>query len=155
MRQQGTSVKIVDRWTGKVLLDFDTGGNGTLTLPGGLSTNGTVSLGGPMYVGSQRVFGTEVNTTLTQNVAKTVRTLSWIGDGTVTTTKEMYMLIVSGPNGINGIGGHCMIAVDPNGATVIGAGGVGGITITTSGFSVQATETTQASMNVTFTFERK
>ena len=155
LRQQGTSVKMVDRWTGKVLLDFDTGGNGTLTLPGGLSTNGTTSLGGPMYVGSQRVFGTEVNTTLTQNVAKTVRTLSWIGDGTVTTTKEMYMLIVSGPNGINGIGGHCMIAVDPNGAVVIGASGVGGITITTSGFSVQATETTQASMNVTFTFERK
>lgn len=155
MRQQGTSVKIVDRWTGKVLLDFDTGGNGTLTLPGGLSTNGTVSLGGSMYVGSQRVFGTEVNTTLTQNVAKTVMTMAWKGDGTVTTTKEMYRLTVAGPNGITGVGGQCMIAVDPNGAVVIGATGVGGMTITTSGFSVQATETTQASMNVTFTFERK
>ncbi|WPO53997.1 hypothetical protein SH589_06730 [Klebsiella aerogenes] len=155
LRQQGTSVKMVDRWTGKSLLDFDTGGNGTLTIPGGLSTNGTVSLGGSMFVGSQRVFGTEVNTTLVQNVAKTVRTLSWIGDGTVTTTKEMYRLTVAGPNGISGVGGQCMIAVDPNGAVVIGASGVGGMTITTSGFSVQATETTQASMNVTFTFERK
>ncbi|WP_260767385.1 glycosyl hydrolase family 28-related protein [Klebsiella aerogenes] len=155
LRQQGKSVKMVDRWTGKNLLDFDTGGNGTLTIPGGLSTNGTVSLGGSMYVGSQRVFGSEVNTTLTQNVAKTVMTLAWKGDGTVTTTKEMYRLTVAGPNGITGVGGQCMIAVDPNGAVVIGANGVGGMTITTSGFSVQATETTQASMNVTFTFERK
>lgn len=155
LRQQGTSVKMVDRWSGKSLLDFDTGGNGTLTLPGGLSTNGTVSLGGSMYVGSQRVFGSEVNTTLTQNVAKTVMTLAWKGDGTVTATKEMYRLTVAGPNGITGVGGQCMIAVDPNGAVVIGATGVGGMTITTSGFSVQATETTQASMNVTFTFERK
>ena len=155
LRQQGTSVKMVDRWSGKNLLDFDTGGNGTLTLPGGLSTNGTVSLGGPMYVGSQRVFGTEVNTTLTQNVAKTVMTMAWKGDGTVTTTKEMYRLTVAGPNGITGVGGQCMIAVDPNGATVIGASGVGGITITTVGFAVQATETTQATMNATFMFERK
>lgn len=155
LRQQGTSVKMVDRWSGKSLLDFDTGGNGTLTLPAGLSTNGATSLGGPMFVGSQRVFGTEVNTTLTQNVAKTVRTLAWIGDGTVTTTKEMYRLTVAGPNGITGVGGQCMIAVDPNGAVVIGASGVGGITITTVGFAVQATETTQATMNATFMFERK
>lgn len=155
LRQQGTSVKMVDRWSGKNLLDFDTGGNGTLTLPAGLSTNGATSLGGPMFVGSQRVFGTEVNTTLTQNVAKTVRTLAWIGDGTVTTTKEMYRLTVAGPNGITGVGGQCMIAVDPGGAVVIGASGVGGITITTVGFAVQATETTQATMNATFMFERK
>ena len=108
-----------------------------------------------MYVGSQRVFGTEVNTTLTQNVAKTVMTMAWKGDGTVTTTKEMYRLTVAGPNGITGVGGQCMIAVDPNGAVVIGASGVGGITITTVGFAVQATETTQATMNATFMFERK
>lgn len=40
-------------------------------------------------------------------------------------------------------------------AIIIGASGVGGITITTVGFAVQATETTQATMNATFMFERK
>lgn len=155
LRQQGTSVKMVDRWTGTNLLDFNTGGNGTLTIPGGLSTNGTTSLGGRMFVGSNRVFGAENNTTLSQGVTTGIRTLSFAGDGTVTTTKELWRLTVAGPTGLNGVGGQCSILVSPTSTEVIGAAGVTGVTITTSGFTVQAAQGSQTSMNVTFMFERK
>ncbi|MEV9403071.1 phage tail fiber protein [Klebsiella pneumoniae] len=155
LRQQGTSVRMVDRWTGTSLLDFNTGGDGTLTIPGGLSTNGTTSLGGRMFVGSNRVFGAENNTTLFQGVTTGIRTLSFAGNGTVTTTKELWRLTVAGPTGLNGVGGQCSILVSPTSAEVIGAAGVTGVTITTSGFSVQAAQGSQTSMNVTFMFERK
>lgn len=155
LRQQGTSVKMVDRWTGTSLLEFDTAGGKTLTLPGGVVTSGTSTLGGKMYVGANQLFGQEFNTTLVQNTVKGIRTMSYFGNGTVTTTKEMYWVTVAGPNGITGVGGQCMVAVDPTGATIIGAAGVGGITITASGFTINALQTTQANMVVTFTFERK
>ena len=155
MRQQGTSVKMVDRWTGTNLLDFNTSSNGLLTLPSGINTGGTSTLGGKMYLGPYQVFGQEFNTTLVQSTTKAIRTMSYLGNGTVTTTKEMYRVTVAGPNGLTGVGGQCTIAVDPSGAEVLGASGVNGITVTTSGFVVNAVQGSQANMVVTFTFERK
>ncbi|URY99237.1 hypothetical protein 6939_0058 [Klebsiella phage 6939] len=155
IRQQGNRVSFVDRWTGTVLMAVDTTGGKNATFPGGIVTQGTSTFGGAIYVGGNRVFGSENNVNLPQGSTVNIRTLTWTTDGTVTTTKKSYNLTVSGPNGLTGVGGECTIKVSPSGAEVINGNLVNGITIGVSGFTVTAVQGSQANMNVTFMFERK
>lgn len=153
-RQQGTSISIVDRWTGTSIKMETTGGKAT-TLPGGVVTQGTSTIGGQVYLGAQRVFGSENNVNLAQGVATNIRTLTWTTDGTVITTKKSYRVVISGPNGLSGVGGSFDLQVSPNGAEIIDASGVKGITLSVSGFTLVATQGSQPTMNVTFMFKRE
>lgn len=153
-RQQGVSFSIVDRWTG-TSIKVDTTGAKATRLPGGVVTQGTSTIGGQVFVGGQRVFGSENNVNLAQGVATNIRTLAWSTDGTVITTKKSYRVTVSGPNGLTGVGGSFDLQVSPTGAEIIDASGVKGITLSVSGFTLVATQGSQTSMNVTFMFKRE
>lgn len=155
IRNQGNRVSIVDRWTGTSILAVNTQGDMACTLPGGFITKGVSTLGGAMFTGSHRVYGSEVATTLVKSTAKTIRTFSKQNDGTETRVAEMYDVHVTGPDGLEGVGGFCQVIVHSSKIEVRSASGVAGMTLSTSGMSLQATQTTQDNMLVLFMIERK
>ena len=148
LRQQGTKVSIVDMWTGIAVLNCDTSNSGYQTLPGGMTVSGK------MFVGSNRVFGSEYSTTLSKSVSAAVRTFSLVGDGTILTTKERWLVTLSGPMGINGVGGDAMVYVSTTGIEIL-SNTITGVTLSASGFVLSAVQGSQTAMQVTFMFERK
>jgi len=148
LRQQGVKVQLLDVWTGTALGNWDTTNNGYLSLPGGMTVSGK------MFVGSNRVFGSEYSTTLSKSVAATIRTFSLVGDGTILTTKERWLVTLSGPMTLTGVGGDAMIYVSNTGIEIL-SNTITGVTLSASGFVLSATQGSQAAMQVTFMFERK
>lgn len=160
-RQQGIAVSINDRNTGKQLANWDTTGAGNLTIPGGLTTgngnltvNGVSAFNGHLYHGGYRTYGSEYSLPLPRNATTNVRTFHFVGDGTVKTTKEAYKVYVSGPTGLNGVGGEAYVMVGSSGIEVQ-AGSVTGVALSASGYTLRAIQNSQESMNLTFMFERK
>lgn len=154
LRQQGSRVSIVDRWSGTRVLSVATTGDMAATFPGGIVTQGTSTLGGAMYTGGYRVYGSEYSTTLAQGTTTNLRTFQYAGNGTVTTTQEMWDVYVAGPNGLSGVGGMCQVSVSPDGIQLFNATGVHGVSLSVSGFTLRAVQGSQPNMIVTATFRR-
>lgn len=156
VNNSGSALSIADKWADKTLLNFNTSGTTPiLTLPGALVVSGDTTYSGKVYTAGYRVFGSESNITLTSGTSFTVRTFSFVGNGTVTTTKEMWNVYVAGPTGLSGVGGVLQILVGSSGIELFGSGNINYPTLTTSGYSLIATQNAQSSMSVTFMFERK
>lgn len=155
LRQQGSAVSIVDRWTATVLAKWDTTSNGQLTLPAGFITQSASSLGGTLATSTKRVYGMESGTTLVKGTAKGIRTMAYAGDGTISGLREMWEVFVIGPNGYTGCSGSFLMAVNTTGIEIIGTVGLSAITISTSGLTVQALQSGQDTMQVVFMFNRK
>ncbi|WP_409158957.1 hypothetical protein [Pectobacterium sp. B2J-2] len=151
----GNKSYLIDVWNNKNLLEYDMAGGGTLTLPGGLNVNGTMSVGGKTYIGSWRSYGSENSISLVQNTAKTIRTFSFVGDGTVTATKEIWDVYIAGPTATTGVGGVIHVIVGSTGIELFGADKVAYPTLSASGYNLNAIQNTAVSMQVTFMFMRK
>ena len=156
VRNQSSSLSLYDKWSGLPLTSWDTtGAAATMNAPGQVNIAGILVPGSKTYVGSNRLYGTEVQVTLANAVSQTVRTFSFIGNGTVTNTKEVWNVTLAGPVGLSGIGGTFQIHVGSSGIELKNTSGISYPTLSASGYNLVAIQSAQTSMPVTFMFERK
>ena len=154
IRNTSSAMVFYDKWSGLSLASWDTTSTAAnLTLPGNLTVSGLTSLSGNLSLGSNRVYGVQYATTLTKSTAKSIRTFSYVGDGASTACKERWVVMMSGPNGISGVGGTCEVYVGSSGIELIN-NNVSGVTLSASGYLLSATQASQDTMAVSFNFKR-
>ncbi|RLM25320.1 hypothetical protein BIY29_07350 [Brenneria alni] len=104
-----------------------------------------------LYMRTYRIYGTEVYISLVQSTTKSIRTFSKIGDGTVTNTREVWRVTVSGE--LEGVGGECLIYVSSSKITIVD-NTVTNVTLSVEEFTFKAAQGAQSTMNVIFNFQR-
>lgn len=156
VRNQSSSLSLFDKWSGLSLISWTTTGTtATATLPGQVNVTGIAALNGGAYLSGNRLYGTQVNTTLVSGTSATIKTFSYVGDGPTTSTKEVWNVTLAGPVGLSGIGGTFQVHVGSSGIELKNTSGISYPTLSVSGYALVAVQSAQTTMNVTFMFERK
>lgn len=137
----GSEMTFSDKYRNVNLLRFNTV-NQTLTLPGGLTNGG------------RRIYGDQLSPTLASGTMTTIKTFSYAGDGVSSGVKEVWEVVCSGPNGLNGIGGSFSVHVSNTGIELVGTL-PDFPTFYASGFTLRAQQNAQPSMKLGLVFNRK
>jgi len=155
VRNTSSAMVFYDKWSGLSLASWDTTSSAAaLTLPGNLTIGGLTSISGNLSIGSNRVYGIQYVTTLTQSTTKSIRTFSYAGDGASSSCKEKWVVHLTGPNGIAGVGGVAEIYVGSSGIEILN-NNMNGITLSASGYLMSAAQGSQSTMLVSFMFKRE
>ncbi|BAS69569.1 putative structural protein [Pectobacterium phage PPWS1] len=104
-----------------------------------------------LYMRNYRVYGSEVVVSLPRYAVTDIRTIQFSGDGTITSTEEVYRVTVSGA--LSGISGEALVYVNTAGIYLVN-NTVTGVTLSTSGSTLQAAQGSQVSLLTMFNFQR-
>lgn len=104
-----------------------------------------------LYMRNYRIYGVEVVLYIPAATLTKVRDFAKVGDGTVTTTKEVYRVTVSGT--LTGVSGECLIYVSGSSIVIVN-NTISGVTLSVSDFTLYAEQNSQSSLPVMFNFQR-
>lgn len=141
VHNNGSEITFTDKYRNVNLLRFNTT-NQALQLPGSLTNNG------------HRMYGAQLAPTLVSGSKTPIKTFSYEKNGVNSDVKEVWEVVCSGPNGLNGVGGTFTVHVSSVGIELVGSLPKFP-TFTVSDFTLNAQQNAQPTMKLGLIFNRK
>lgn len=104
-----------------------------------------------LYMRNYRIYGVEVMLYIPAATLTKIRGFDKVGDGTVTTTKEVYRVTISGT--LTGVSGECLIYVSGSSIVIVN-NTISGVTLSVSNLTLYAEQNSQSTLPVMFNFQR-